>query len=333
MSGRAFFILLFVVGTVLVFFGSAPSWVSRTSEPEATEGLQEPDLSDHVALSLPLISDTKAKPFDVGIELRREQQYRDVEAIAGYKVVLDETTGIDSWAAAQAEVIKSADPADFSKLKAQALAGDPEAAMWLYFFFDYCRKSPRTDWDVQNRLAQIEAVVQRSENQSRPIDVDQYEQSLDSLMQSYRLCRQLGADFDADSAALEWITNAADLGHMGAQRLYHYRARDLIAGYDADLVFRHPELIAVFQRNAANYARQLLASDHPQGLLLMARMLQIGDVFPKDAVKAYAYAKAAEIIGTEGVSEDARGRMRWIVWDLSDEEIEEATELAYAILD
>lgn len=62
-------------------------------------------------------------------------------------------------------------------------------------------------------------------------------------------------------------------------------------------------------------------------------MLPISDAFRKTAVKVYADAKAAEIIGTEGCLENGRGRMRWIVWDLSDEEIEEATELAYAILD
>ncbi|MEM7706191.1 MAG: hypothetical protein AAF358_11595 [Pseudomonadota bacterium] len=299
----------------------------------ATEGLEKTTLSDHVALPVMPTFDANRKLSADWAERQPVQERQDAEAIAGYNVILDETIGINTWVTAQVEAIKRAKPSEFPRQRRHAEAGDPEAAMWLYFFFDYCRKAPRTDWGVQNRLAQIEAFVQRREEQAKVIDVDQYEASLESLMHSYRLCSQLGADVKADLAALEWITKAADLGHMGAQRLYHFRARDLIAGYDADLVFRHPQLIAVFQQNAANYAKQLLNSHHPQGLLLMSRMLHTGDVYRKDALKAYAYAKAAEIAGVDGIPEDARGRMRWIAWDLSAEEVEEATSLAYRILD
>ena len=56
------------------------------------------------------------------------------------------------------------------------------------------------------------------------------------------------------------------------------------------LAFQNPDLIFRFRLRADTYAKALLRSEHPQGLVLMARMFSVGDVYPQDRLMAYAYA-------------------------------------------
>jgi hypothetical protein len=71
----------------------------------------------------------------------------------------------------------------------------------------------------------------------------------------------------------------------------------------------------------------MLASGHPQAYLLMARMLMIGDVYERDLVRAYAYARAADLIGSASVRTEAKERLDLITWELPPKLIPEA-ELA-----
>lgn len=245
---------------------------------------------------------------------------------------LEPGVSMSEWKDALADKVREATPADFERHRERANAGDAEAAYWLHLYYLLCENAPRTDWQLDNRLSGIERYLDRVESSGGDLDPRRHDSSMADLEAGFRRCAFLGPEFDAGSAALDWLEIAADLGHMGAQRIYHFQARQLLTGFWYARVFERPELIPEFKDRADRYAKALLKTGHPQAYVLMARMLTIGDVYEQDYVKAHAYARAAELIGIDGTRADARRMQDWIARNLDPARVPDAEKMAQRIL-
>jgi TPR repeat protein len=238
-----------------------------------------------------------------------------------------------SWLDNYQASIRNSDPGDFELMQQRAEEQDPEAAFWLHEFYKFCDDVPRSDWQFDYALARTERRVDHAVDHTGDArGLWRVQNALDWYEQGYKLCSFLGPDFDTKAASLAWLETSADLGHMPALRLYHSQARQLLTDDDSTLGFQQPDLIRQFKSNAKRYARELLATGHPQGYLLMARMYYVGDVYEQDFLNAYAYARAGYLVGTAGGQADAQMWMRLIGTKLPPAEIANADKLANEIL-
>lgn len=248
---------------------------------------------------------------------------------------LDEKVRMGSWLVQFQGSVREAQPGDFDWYQQKAEEQDPDAAFWLHEFYKYCDDVPRSDWQLDSALSRTEQRVERTTSNNGyggERRLQRAQNRLDWYEQGYELCSFLGADFDTKAASLAWLEMAANLGHMAALRLYHSQARLLLTEDDSTLGFQQPDLIHLFKSNARNYARQLLATGHPQGYFLMARMYYIGDVFQRDYLTAYAYARAGYLVGTAGAQADGQMWMRLIGQHLPPADLPQADRLANEIL-
>jgi TPR repeat protein len=253
-------------------------------------------------------------------------------AISASAYSLDFDVSITEWMENYKQTVQNATIEDYELKQQQADELDGDAAYWLHLFYLHCENAPRSAWQLDQVLEKAQKRVEHAEGKRADSKLDRVLKTLDRYEQSFKLCSFLGPDFDTRLASLAWLERAADLDHMGAQRLYHYQARDLIAGYDSNLVFQRPDLIPAFKMHARRYARSLLETDHPQGYLLMARMYYVGDVYEQDFSKAFAYAKAAYLVGTAGALGDAQDWLRLIVEKLPPSEVSDAEQMARELL-
>ncbi len=237
-----------------------------------------------------------------------------------------------AWKDALAERVREASPTDFERNRERANSGDADAAYWLHLFYLSCENAPRSNWQLDNRLSGFERYLERMEASGSDLDPGRHANRMSDLEVSFLRCSFLGPDFDAGRAALDWLGIAADLGHMGAQRMYHFQARQLLTGFWYARIFEQPDLIPEFKSRSDRYAKALLKTGHPQAYVLMARMLTIGDVYEQDHAKAHAYARAAELIGMDGVRADARRMQEWIAGHLDPALIPDAEKMALRIL-
>ncbi|MEM9530143.1 MAG: hypothetical protein AAGA23_04440 [Pseudomonadota bacterium] len=296
-----------------VDLASPPPLVGGPEEGESIAAVERPDRMA-----------AKARP-DVGQD-SLDLPIAETEAGAGAGLAPDVSP--DSWRRALRDEVRAATVQDYERHRARGGRNDAQAAFWLHVFYYECRRAPRKEWQLDQRLA---AVRRRFDEAGDAGIAEHRDEQINLLLRSYERCAEIGPEVDAYLASLEWLQQAADLGHLGAQRLYHYYARMLIAQDQSDLVFQRPELIREFQLRADRYAQALLERDHPQGLLLMARMLNVGDVYPKDNVMAYAYARVAETEFSGELKADAEQRLAWIRRSLAPDQVLEAEEKALAL--
>jgi TPR repeat protein len=234
---------------------------------------------------------------------------------------------------ARFEDVITASPEELPQRRNEALSGDADAAFWMYLFFSHCDSQPRVAWQLERALGWAQDDLDRAiaDNPDRIGDW-QWVQA-EKLEQGFALCSILGPDFDTVSASLHWLEIAADLGHLAAQSGYYEQARWLITSEDGSLVFQNPGLIENYKIRADTYAKALLRSGHPESLILMSKMLRMGDVYDRDLKMAHAYARAAELDGTEGVQRWAKALQSMVEWELPPSELTEADELARDLLD
>ena len=305
---------------------------------------QRPDTDSVVAVS-PTESDAEAEVVgdDAGILLGTQKQApgsRSRSRPSGSPALdgpfakppsaysLEHDVSIGKWMENYRQVVQNATVEDFELKRQQAAELDADAAYWLFEFYRHCQNAPRADWQLDKALSRAQQRVEFASGMQEDARLDQVLSKLDWHEQSFKLCSFLGPDFDTRLESLAWLETAADLGHMGALRLYHSQARALIA----ELVYQQPSLIPAFKTHARRYAGKLLETDHPQGYILMARMFYVGDVYNQDYGKAYAYARAAFLIGTAGGQSDAQNWMRLIGTKLPPSEIANAEQAAHELL-
>ena len=243
---------------------------------------------------------------------------------------LDPEVSAFKWMDFVFESVRNASLAEYHETRIKAENGDAAAAYWLYEYFHICDYYPRVDWQLDRKLSEIQLRVDAMIDNANDTNLERLTKEIDEHTQGYQLCSVLDPAFDAKSAALEWLVRAADLGHMGAQRYFHMFARDLILA-NSYLAFQNPELISDFKIRAENYARELLKSGSPHVYLLMAEMYYVGDVYQRDYLKSYAYARAADLFGVAGDRVYAQNRVSMADVKLSPIQTQEAERLAREI--
>ena len=313
-------------------------WFQGKMVPEAfaPESLNEQPLVSEADKSLEIESTDGAVIAEIGTTLKAASEQRannEIDVLSASAYTLDFDVSINEWMADYREAVRDSTPDDYELKRQQAEEMDADAAYWLYEFYRVCENAPRADWQLEKVLSRAERRVDYAKSDggsSRRLD--RVQRMLDWYVGSYELCSFLGPEFDTRSESLAWLETAADLGHMGALRLYHSQARELLTGNDSNLVFHKPDLLYAFKMNSQKYARELLKTDHPQGYLLMARMYFVGDVYDQDFVKAYAYARAAYLVGTAGAQSDAQSWINVISSNLPPLDIPDAEGLAQELL-
>ena len=245
--------------------------------------------------------------------------------------ILELDVPMGEWKLNYEKLVQNATPQDHDQKRQMADELDADAAYWLHVFYSRCDSAPRTEMQLDQALARTQRHAERVIDAGHDGRLDRVLQSLDWYEQSFQLCSFLDPEFDARLESLIWLGKAADLGHMGALRLYHSQARLLIVGNDSNLVFQHPDLILEFKSRARRYARRLLETDHPQGYILTARMYYVGDVYEQDYSMAYAYARVASLIGTAGSQTDAQSWMGLIAVQLTPSQLADAEIMAAEI--
>ncbi len=250
--------------------------------------------------------------------------------------VVDAEVGIVDWRDRIGREIWRASPADIEDRRRRAEAREPESAFWLSEFLRLCLTVPRTERGQERHLSRINERLEVALRRQPDGDHSWAEDALEQSYNAFQNCAEIGPDEEPDLASLEWLELAADLGHQGAQRLYHAHAHELLLGTirpnGRQLAFIYPDLIGEFRLRADRYARALLDSGSPQALTLMARMMAFGDVYQRDLVKAYAYAVAARLEGSAGLQHAATAWMDQLGEQLTTDEIAAAEDLAVELL-
>lgn len=248
-----------------------------------------------------------------------------------YTASIDTNVHIEEWLKSVEKQFLEATPEALDRKRREADAGDAEAAMWLYIVHRECLFAPGSQSEMDGRVEMFENQLEAVEGP--PDYQEMLLLELEKLAHISEFCTVFAEeDSDLLEDTLVWLHRAADLGHMGAQRIYHARGRELITDLRNGLAFRNPGLINEYVARADLYVRSLLENRHPHGLSLLSRMLAVGDVYEQDYPTAYAYARAAELVADGPLREEVMQRMNLAIRFLSPEELTEAEELARAIV-
>ncbi|MEM7706190.1 MAG: hypothetical protein AAF358_11590 [Pseudomonadota bacterium] len=237
---------------------------------------------------------------------------------------------LDGWLEEYFFTIQDQSANDMEVQRNLAGKGDANAAFWMYVYCVHCLAGPRTDCQLERKLAEYEGML--NEPNISDEQASQVTQGIENLYAILELCSDTVDNNNLRSEALQWLHTAADLGHMGARRLYHYYARWLILGNGSGLAFEYPGLVQEFQERAKTYANSILALGHVQAYVLLSEMYFAGDVYPRDFMQSYAYALAAEEIEGDQLENTTRMRLRRVEYRLSPREKAEARKLASTLV-
>ncbi|MEM9304617.1 MAG: hypothetical protein AAGE01_21070 [Pseudomonadota bacterium] len=328
--------VLLIVLLVLAGLGMA-RWAIAPNSPAPVETAVTPS---------PIDEAPEARAPDEGSAVAPTGRTRRATASAGdaeasqalapfsrYTSTIDTDVFVDEWLSQRYQAVFNGEPEDYERRLAAAEAGDADAAFDVYMLVNRCLDSPHTEWQLQQSVERLESRLLQMPEHSEG-DAEQLLNRIDAVHRAQDFCAVLdGANVDLVAEGLRWLNRAADLGHMGAQRIYHAHARDLIAGQDGSLAFRQPGLIEEYKSRCDQYVRALLDAGHPQGLSLMSRMLTIGDVYERDPISAWAYARALERVGDGRLVAEAQARMNWVSRYVPPEDQREAESIADDIVD
>lgn len=115
---------------------------------------------------------------------------------------------------------------------------------------------------------------------------------------TYESCRSLSAEH-YDSAS-EWLTLAAEQGHVGAQLLY-VSDPEATLGSQADML-RDPDAVKQYKATAMKYLKAASADGSIDALIQLGDAYRIGVLADQDLVAAYAYYQVAARIEPRFVS-------------------------------
>lgn len=204
-----------------------------------------------------------------------------------HDVLMDEYKA-ELWADIEAnppELLERGDPAI-----------DGELAYRLYMFYGNCSVAPRTDQHIDKRLSRITNRAQNANDRA----LERLEHTANQLLDHYELCMLIPPDVDPRMEAVNWMTEAVNLGHEIAQVQFYQKAMGFILrpdryGGKPPLVMLHPGLIEEFKATARYALKQGLEKGHPEAFLSMADAIDDGIIYPRDPVLAYAYLRMAEM--------------------------------------
>lgn len=211
---------------------------------------------------------------------------------------------------------------------------DADMAYRLYMYFGNCSMSPRTPRHVDQRLEKIAQHVEKVDSKH----LEGLENRADQIIDFYELCLPIPPDVDPRVEAVSWMAEAARLGHEIAQIQFYEKAMGFLLRRDRNsnsppIAMQHPDMIHEFKATARFALARALEKGHPEAYVAMSQALFDGVIYPKDPVKAMAYARVAEMTAARSrIISDLIGRQKQTVAAFLDQEqMREAEELAQRI--
>ncbi|MEM9530142.1 MAG: hypothetical protein AAGA23_04435 [Pseudomonadota bacterium] len=242
---------------------------------------------------------------------------------------------VDTWLTAMLQGVLKTPAAQARTWRSNAEGGDAAAAFRQHVLAMLCLHGPRTDWQLERRLEdlndRLDKLGELDEAQAAQ-QVEYIQIELREAQATNALCAHIDPELDLRVEALEWLETAAELGHRGAQRVYPFFGRSLILGWEGSLAFEQPGLVEEYQLRARRYGEALLATGHPEAYLMMSELYFDGSAFPRDYARSYAYALAAEWLEGGQVNRVTQMRMRLLDGRVSPEDKEHAMTLASELL-
>lgn len=242
---------------------------------------------------------------------------------------------MDSWLNTVLQAVLKTPVERARSWRRAAEAGDAAAAFRQHVLAMLCLYGPRHGWqldqrldDLRDRLDKLEELDETQANQQ----VEYIQRELREAQATHALCAHLDPELDLRVEALEWLETAAELGHRGAQRFYPYFGRSLLLSFEGGLAFEQPGLVEEFQLRARRYGESLLATGHPEGYLAMSELYFDGSAYPRDYVRSYAYALAAEWLYGGQENRVTQLRLRLLDGRISPEGKEQAMTLVAELL-
>ena len=256
-------------------------------------------------------------------------------AVFEHSSVIDPSVSISGWEWQQVPVDEAWTPERVHRALNSEESVDATEAFERFRLYKYCIAAPSNYEMLDREVGRVQEAFDEWIKKNPNRQLEWAEEDIDDAANAFELCRVLNSSsMTMAERALFWLERAADLGHMMAQRLYHAEARELLVGTTAgsklinSVGFANPEKIYEFQRRCDQYATALLKLGHPQGYLLITRLLADGDVYERDLPLAYAYALLAQRTDADGVMGDARVWQRLLGGMLPQDALAEAECLA-----
>lgn len=216
---------------------------------------------------------------------------------------------------------------------------DAEMAYRLYMFYGNCTMAPRTGHEIDRRLERLvmraERAGQRSESRGSERFLEGLEQRADNMMDFYEMCLTIPQDIDTRLEAVQWMTEAVELGHEIAQVQFYDKAMGFLLRPDVfgelpPLVMARPGLIDAFKSTARYALSEGMENGHPEAYLAMSQAIFEGLLYRKDPVMALAYARTAEMKAAQSqvILDQVGNQKQRIAQHLTREQISEAEQLA-----
>jgi len=210
-------------------------------------------------------------------------------------------------------------------------AVDADLAYTLYMFYGNCSMAPRTEVQVDHHLKRLADQAQRSESRR----LDSLERRADQMIDFYELCLAIPPDVDCRMEAFAWMAEAVRLGHEIAQVQYYEKIKGFLMRPDRytddpPLAMKHPDLVEQFKDTARMALNLAMDKGHPEAYLAMSQAVYEGLIYPKDPVLALAYARVAEMKGSQNriLLQGLERRKHTITQFLQPDQVADAEELA-----
>ncbi|MDX1557092.1 MAG: hypothetical protein R3212_13760 [Xanthomonadales bacterium] len=212
---------------------------------------------------------------------------------------------------------------------------DAELAYRLYMFYGNCTMAPRTAQEIDRRLERMAQRAERAGDRGGQRFLEGMEQRVDGMMDFYELCLAIPAGVDARYEAVQWMTEAVNLGHEIAQVQFYEKAMGFMLRPDRydelpPLVMQRPGLIDAFKATARYGLSRGMEKGHPEAYLAMSQAVFEGLIYRKDPVMAYAYARAAEMkaMQSQMILDSAGEQKLHIAQHLDPQQVSEGEQLA-----
>ena len=210
-------------------------------------------------------------------------------------------------------------------------AVDAELAYTLYMFYGNCSMAPRTEMQVDFHLKRLADQAQQSKSRR----LDSLERRADQMIEFYELCLAIPPEVDCRLEAFVWMAEAVRLGHEIAQVQYYEKIKGFLMRSDRytddpPLAMKQPGLVEQFKDTARMALNLAMDKGHPEAYLAMSQAVYEGLIYPKDPVLALAYARMAEMKGTQNrvILRGLERRKHSIAQFLNPDQVADAEELA-----
>jgi hypothetical protein len=196
-------------------------------------------------------------------------------------------------------------------------------AYQVYVYLRTCLDTPGTAEQLEQR---IQGMRWQRENHPDSLSEEELTRRVDNLHAGALRCEGLEVlPLPLESALIDWLTRAADLGYGQAQLAYHQSIRWLL-GRKQQLIYRQPERVHEYRLKARAHLEQVLSTGHTEAFIENAQALVEGIIVDRDPVLAYGHAHAADL-ASHGQNRQARNFLAVLEPELDPGQMREGREL------